>query len=611
MPITTFDETLQVNQNTINFLHNNIIKEIALKRALVEDEQIMQIADCINSSVFKDEIIQQLLTNLCDLNHIEICDWNIGNLLARLHTQTFIDCFHKFHNKFYLYNSPGFVWAVGEHNSKNIELISFLYKVIQKSRNSDAWWQAAFSLETLIGINPITLLKASLKQDGFCKLSQCLESIYDKRSVISILLQATNNSIRNNIYPMIKSTLLSTNSKKVLANCIWLTGRLKLIDKEIYCKIEDLLNKTTDYEIIHAILYALNENSLPRSVSLIEKQLYSTNPKIRKLCIKCIPNLVMTQPTKLLEQLLVDEKDPTVLAEISSALYKTKNYLKLQNTLIEKKCLENETGLIIDESDKWYGDPAIYNRFSEAEDPENLCFDIISKYIEIDNRQITNPVDLATGTGKILKQIVHTMEYNGVAYGIDSSHKMVDFLRKNLNRQKSYVRNVKLLNGTIENTKLQNKSNFIISSFGFPSKISNKELCIRELHSVYNMLSENGIFTTIGWDELFNDELSEMWFKHLQDNIVAGSFEEWGSKKSQAITSPRNCNLTWLKKGLLIPLQFNELSESVFVMGHLFGRDAAKEVLKNKKTEWNMSIGITYNTKEEIGKILRELNEGN
>ena len=39
-------------------------------------------------------------------------------------------------------------------------------------------------------------------------------------------------------------------------------------------------------------------------------------------------------------------------------------------------------------------------------------------------------------------------------------------------------------------------------------------------------------------------------------------------------------------------------------MGHLFGRDAALEVLKNKQTIWSMSMGITWDTKKSLAKIL-------
>ncbi|MBN2142870.1 hypothetical protein JW711_06085 [Candidatus Woesearchaeota archaeon] len=98
-----------------------------------------------------------------------------------------------------------------------------------------------------------------------------------------------------------------------------------------------------------------------------------------------------------------------------------------------------------------------------------------------------------------------------------------------------------------------------------------------------------------------------MWFKYIPDEIPAKDFEEWRDKRSSLIKSARNCNLTWFKRGLLVPLQFSSLRESAYIMGHLFGRDAFKYILDSKKTDWLMSLGITYNTKEEIGKIIRSM----
>jgi len=69
--------------------------------------------------------------------------------------------------------------------------------------------------------------------------------------------------------------------------------------------------------------------------------------------------------------------------------------------------------------------------------------------------------------------------------------------------------------------------------------------------------------------------------------------------------------ITWYKKGISVPLQFQVLDDSVMVMGYLFGRDAADYVIKTKKTEWLMSLGITMNTKEEIKKIIENYEKRN
>ncbi len=68
----------------------------------------------------------------------------------------------------------------------------------------------------------------------------------------------------------------------------------------------------------------------------------------------------------------------------------------------------------------------------------------------------------------------------------------------------------------------------------------------------------------------------------------------------------RNCNLTWFKKGLNIPLQFTSIQEASSVMGYLFGRDAAKSIIKKNKIDWNMSMGITIDTKESLKDIIKK-----
>lgn len=41
-------------------------------------------------------------------------------------------------------------------------------------------------------------------------------------------------------------------------------------------------------------------------------------------------------------------------------------------------------------------------------------------------------------------------------------------------------------------------------------------------------------------------------------------------------------------------------------MGHLFVRDAALEILKGKRNMWWMSLGITWDNKDSLSKILKK-----
>lgn len=51
---------------------------------------------------------------------------------------------------------------------------------------------------------------------------------------------------------------------------------------------------------------------------------------------------------------------------------------------------------------------------------------------------------------------------------------------------------------------------------------------------------------------------------------------------------------------------FCDVRKSAYIMGYLFGRDAADEIIRTNRTRWQMSLGITINTKEEIGLIIKK-----
>lgn len=400
-----------------------------------------------------------------------------------------------------------------------------------------------------------------------------------------------------------EKNFLKSDRLEVIINCCWLIGRLRLIDDQIYKKLLSLIG-SNDYELKYYTFFALQNNATPTLRSVMEQSLVNQDPLIRKMAARSILSIGDEQSLPVLIEALFKEDQDTVVAEISKAVYCLKNPVDHNKILIEVKSRKNENGMIGDESDKWYTDPAIYNIFSEAQDPENICFDLIQKHLR--ELKSLNPIDLACGTGRIAWQILDNIKFEGILFLVDSSERMVDFVGKAIKRERKYTQSIKVIKSSIIDLPktMKLKSNFIISSFGFPSKLSNKNLCLEELKAVHSLLLNNGLFFTIGWDETFNDELNMMWFKYIPDEICAADFEEWRRKRAERINSPRNCNLTWLKKSIYAPLQFTSLKETVQVIGYLFGRDAAQYVIKTGKIEWSMSLGITCNTKEEIAKII-------
>jgi len=590
------------------------IKEGNLKclcERMYSEHELKKLAERVKEDSCEKEICLLLLRHMLENDYEKNYDWNTGSIVQHFDAETLIAEIEKIKNKNPLYESIGLSWVLGEFKIKNITIIKFLYEVMDKTKNSEAWWRAAFSLEKIGVEDAVNLLKRSLKKRGISSLQRYLQNIQDKKSVIGILLFADNEAIKTKIYPVIKEKFINSSDTTILINCIWLIGRLKLIDKEIYLKIKNIIETSKNYELVYYTFFALQENMIPQFGSVLEKHINSKDPLIRKMVVRGLSNLGEFNYLKKLEKALYQETDEKVISEITQAIYKLKNPDIRNKLIMKQKYFENENGLISDETDKWYGDPSIYNVFSEAEDPENLCFDLICQKICKEKIQILNPIDLASGTGRLVRQIVQKMNFEGILYAADINPKMTEFLEKTIKRRRGYVHNIKIITSPIKNLKIKNKSTFIISSFGFPSKIFDGKLCLKELKKIYELLDENGFFVTIGWDETFNDELNLMWFKYIPDSIKARNFEEWRLKRCQMISSPRNCNLTWFKKGISVPLQFSSLSESAYVIGHLFGRDAAKYVIDHQKTRWSMSMGITYDTKKELRKIIKKSEKEN
>lgn len=556
----------------------------------------------------RDEIIFDLINDIPNLNRNY--DWNVGSILQHFKVDIVINSIIELKSPERFYNSIGLSWVLGEFKNRDRAVVDFLYAIVRNSKDSDAWWRAAFSIEKLEIEEAINLLKRSLKTRELKSLNYYLDHLDDKRAVISILILSNADIISHTIYPRIRNILLSSSNHKIIINCCWLIGRLKLIDEEILTRLISLMSHK-NYELRYYTFFALQNNATERLRPLLEKALKDKDPLIRKMAARSLLNIGNEVSLRALEKALYSENQESVISELSNGIYFLRNPHDKNKLSIELKSYKNENGLIIDESDKWYRDPAIYDIFSESEDPENVCFNLIQQ--KISDKKISNPIDLATGTGRMLWQILDKIPFEGTLCGVDISRNMCKFVEKNIKRERRYAQPVCIIRSSIKDLpkKLKIKSNFIISSFGFPSRVNDKNLCLEEIKAVNTLLAKDGIFVTIGWDESFNDELGMMWFKYIPDKIKADDFEEWRKKRADAISSPRNCDLRWFKRGLLVPLQFSSLKEAAHIMGYLFGRDAVQYIVRNNKTEWGMSLGITFNTKKELKSIIRNYGKRN
>jgi len=149
----------------------------------------------------------------------------------------------------------------------------------------------------------------------------------------------------------------------------------------------------------------------------------------------------------------------------------------------------------------------------------------------------------------------------------------------------------------------------VIANFAFPSRYSEQDRIWSEIEAVHRCLRPGGKLITIGWDETFNDELNEMWYRFVPDGITARNFEEWRQSRAAGFHSARNSQLTWFRRRLRVNLQFPSVDSAARVMGYLFGRSAIWDVLHKHKTTWTMSLGITVDTREQLKTILDKRSE--
>lgn len=571
-----------------------------LSHVYLSENQLEEIAKILLNKSSIDFTVEAILSEIPNNNRC--FDWNAGSILRHFPVDTVVRALGSTGWE-KLYNSIGITWVLGEYRNKHRTIIDYLRGTVNYANNSDAWWRAAFSLEQLDQGEAINILKMSLKYQNLGNLSDYLNTLDDKKSVIGVLVLSNVDNLENIIYPTVKRRLFETKNISELLNCCWLIGRLRFIDKDIIDYLVKL-TKSKNYEIKYYTFFALQNNATGLLRPVMENAIKDKDPLIRKMAIRGLLAIGNDTSLEILQKRLTKETDESTIGELTQAIYSIRNPSTRSLLLIKNRSARNENGMISDESDKWYSDPSIYQQFADAEDPDNICLNLIIN--RIGDKLIKNPIDLATGTGRIVWPLMDNIRFEGSFFAVDASDKMCDYIKKASKRERKYTHNLSVVKSKIIDTPkyIKIKSNFIISSFGFPSKISQPKQCFAELKAVYELLTDDGLFFTLGWDETFNDDLNIMWHRFIPDNILASDFEDWRQQRSKKIGSPRNCGLTWYKKGLRVPLQFSTLKESANVMGYLFGRDAAQCIIKNNLTEWMMSLGITCDTKESIKKIL-------
>lgn len=571
----------------------------------LSEDYLKAVADAAVEAGYLEVIVAGLLTKLT-LRPSRAFDWNTGSLLQHADPEAVIKNIPTTSpQREALYESIGLTWCLGEFARRDPVVVRFLQDAVGRARSSASWFRAAQSLEKLGLVDAISYLKASLRAQGTPPLDSCLADLADYRNRIGLLLHATVDNLHERMLPRIKAVLLDPASDSFQQlGAAWLVGRFGFLDKEVEQGLENLL-ESSRYEVRFYSLQAVKDLGSPHFLRHLLEFLPHQDPLLRKMAAQGLARFRNPEVLLGLERQLDREQHPDVVGAITQALYDIKHHHHQRIAVLQERIGANENGMIVDEGDKWYVNPDIYHVFSESQDPEDIAFGIVRR--RLNGRTIQNPVDLGSGTGRLAAFILRHIAFSGSIHCVDASTQMVQFLETRFKRESVPSQLLEVFQSTLETMPDplgEGISDFVGANFAFPSRVADRELALRELKSVYQVLRPSGIFTTLGWDETFNDDLSEMWYRYIPDGVVAKDFEEWRRKRCDLLTSPRNCGLSWLKRGIRVPVGFTSDDTAARVMGYLFGRSAAQEILKTRKTSWSMSLGITWDTREAIGVVL-------
>ena len=393
-------------------------------------------------------------------------DWNVGSILRHFEASLIVDSLQLIGDKRALYDSVGLAWALGEYRDRNRVIVDHLYATVRDARDSEAWWQAAFSLEKLGVDDAVNLLKRSLKPSGLKPLDYYLERLDDKRSLIGILLHANVADATNALHSPIKKAFLEDKRREVTINCAWLIGRLQIADDACIAKLLAFTN-AEEYEVKYYAFFALQNNPSEKLRPLFEDAITSKDALTRKLAVRALRSIGSERSLAALEDALFAEKESSVVVELTKTISRLKNPSSCERQLIKTRSCTQENGVVSDADDE-DRDPSLYNAFAEAQDPENICIDLVLRKMR--GKKIVNPIDLATGTGRTLLQLLRKTDFTGTLYGVDISTRMCDFAETIVARERARGRTTKIVRSAIaefpKSTRV--KSDLIVSSFGFP-----------------------------------------------------------------------------------------------------------------------------------------------
>lgn len=534
-------------------------------------------------------------------------DWNVGFLVPYLDSELLFEIVEE--NRSLLCQSEGIGWGLGEIGTDDPRVVDFLYYVCEQCLDVDAWWCAAEALEKLGEGDAVDIKKKTLKDERWNDLTECLNNLDQRPAVIGVLRNARYDNTRDVIIPRCLSALSSGN-KKAVQNAVWLIERLRIADSETLSALNSLYEVADDSSktLRPRIIEAYGQLAAPETRELLEEALQTASYfRTRSYAAIGLGRIGDQRSLSVLAKALVNESDHRVIGYISEAIYAIRTPSLVEYNNMIRNANWPETGMVNDSSNDWYTHANIYDEFSQSEDPLGVALDLANSRIPDDAKTF---LDLATGTGRFAIHLAHKFPEAEKIAALDFNGEMHKFLKSKLSLMPMSVRRgLEAVHGDASALPFSNESfDCVVSSWGFPSKMWDPGVCYKQTCEVERVLRPGGVFLTIGWDETFEDEMSELWYRFVPEpDFRRETFAEWRKRRRQRITSPRNCHLTFEVKKLEVPLLFKNWQKAAEVVGHLFGQSAGYWMGQQQRSELLISVGITLDTKDSLKKSIEKM----
>lgn len=531
-------------------------------------------------------------------------DWNVGYLIPHLHAEWLAQVLVK--NGPVLYPSEGIAWGLGELGSHDERIMGFLYAQCEAMKNEDAWWCASVALEKIEGIDHVDLLKRTMSDPEWAVLDNCLNNIGRRAAGIGLLKLVNNDNLESVVIPGLVAAL-SHREPRVVQNALWLLERLRFSGSGVLDKLLELHATSEDagHSIQPRVVEALGAIADPRSRVVLEGAVGSARYfRTRAYAARGLGLIGDDASIAALEAALEAETDDRVVPYLTEAMYAIRDPDKRKLNSIRRTSHWPENGMIADHTNAWYANPAVYEAFSRAEDPEGIAFDRATALLPADCHRI---LDVGAGTGRFSLHLARKLDHASID-AVDVQPAMVEWLTERIVSEG--------LDGVVSarcadiSALPYEDSSFdaVVSSWGFPAKMWDSDVCLAQVREIQRVLRPGGHLVTLGWDESFQDELSEMWYRYVPEpDYYRESVEDWRRRRVERVHSPRNCHLTFAQRHIRVPLRFASVEDAAYVMGHLFGFSAGEAVARGGKREFAMNVGVTRDTAGDLASAVAKL----